>query len=282
MKPTGFRRRTLVQAAIGIVLFLMFFRWFEHSQVYHPTHHLDPSAKQLAQPIEDVFFMTSDKVQLNAWFYPAATNAPLKHVAVVLCHGNGGNISHRVDVCGALRGIGLNVLAFDYRGYGSSEGRPSEAGTYRDAEAAYGWLMQRGFKPDHIIAYGESLGGGVASELALRRPVGGLVLHSSFTSIPDIGAELFPWLPVRLLSRIGYNTIDRLPKIQVPVLVLHSRTDEIIPFRHGERNFAAAPEPKWLVEIHGGHNDPIQDPVGYAAAIQQFLQHVPQRRVRAL
>ncbi|HYG22715.1 MAG TPA: alpha/beta hydrolase [Verrucomicrobiae bacterium] len=277
MKHSRFARRTLVQAIAGLILFLMFFRWFEHSQVYHPTRSLDPAEKESAQPIQDVFFKASDGVQLNAWFFPAALNAPRRDLALVLCHGNGGNISHRVDLCLLLRELGINVLSFDYRGYGLSEGRPSEEGTYKDAQAAHAWLVQNGFPHQRIIAYGESLGGGVASELAAREPVAGLVLHSTFTSIPDIGSELFPWLPVRLLCRIRYNTLDRLPRIKVPVLVLHSRTDEMIGFAHGERNFAAANEPKQFAEIHGGHNDPLgADRDTFVRAIESFLTFLPQ------
>ena len=176
------------------------FRWFEHSQVYHPDRVLTATGAELGRPFEDVSFKASDGVELNGWFFPASTNSPRRHLAVLVCHGNAGNIGHRLDTCAALLATGVNVFVFDYRGYGRSQGRPSEEGTYRDAQAAYRWLRQKGFAGTNIIAFGESLGGGVAAELAVRETVGGLVLQSTFTSIPDMGAELFPWLPVRWLG----------------------------------------------------------------------------------
>jgi fermentation-respiration switch protein FrsA (DUF1100 family) len=155
--------------------------------------------------------------------------------------------------------LGINVLTFDYRGFGLSEGRPSEDGTYRDAQAAVHWLRQRGFAPERIVALGKSLGGGVASELAVRETVAGLILQNTFTSIPDIGAELYPWLPVRRLHKIKYDTISRLPRVKAPVMVTHSRGDDLIGFHHAERNFKAANEPKMLWEILGDHTSTVED-----------------------
>jgi fermentation-respiration switch protein FrsA (DUF1100 family) len=123
------------------------------------------------------------------------------------------------------------------------------------------------------MAYGESLGGGVATELALREPVGGLILQSTFTSVPDLGAELFPWLPVRLIGKIRYETRRKLPRLTVPLLILHSRQDELIPFAHAQKNFAAAHEPKLLREISGGHNDGLWESRKLVVvAVQEFLQ----------
>jgi hypothetical protein len=246
-------------------------RWFEHSQVYHPDRVLAATGAELGRPFEDVRFKASDGVELNGWFIPAATNSPRAQLAVLLCHGNAGNISHRIEICKALLATGVNVFIFDYRGYGRSEGRPSEEGTYRDAQAAYQWLQQRQFPGTNIIAFGESLGGGVAAELAAREPVGGLVLQSTFTSIPDMGADLFPWLPVRWLGKIHYDTRSKLPRLNVPVLVMHSPADELIGFRHGQRNFAAANEPKLFWELKGDHNDPLADPRHFTSGLEKFI-----------
>ncbi len=280
MKLSRFQVRLavlLLLALVALLAFLMFFRSFELRQVYYPDRNVDSAARLAAQPSDDVYFETADGLKLNAWFYPAATNSPRQHLAVVLCHGNGGNIGHRIDVCRALRELGLNVFSFDYRGYGLSEGEPSEKGTYLDAQAAHRWLRDRGFAAENIIAYGESLGGGIASELSLSLPTAGLILQSTFTSIPDIGSELFPWLPVRLLARIRYDTLERLPRIKVPVLVLHSRDDGMIGFTHSERNFAAAKEPKLFAELKGGHNDPLADQDGYIRAMEGFLKLIETR-----
>jgi uncharacterized protein len=249
-------------------------RWFEHGQVYHPRSTLDATGAELGRPFEEVRFAASDGVQLHGWFYPAPINSPRAGLALLVCHGNGGNISHRLELYQVLLEAGVNVFAFDYRGYGHSAGRPSEAGTYLDAEAACQWLQRKGLAGRSIIAFGESLGGGVASELALRVPLGGLVLQSTFTSIPDIGGELFPWLPVRWLAEIHYDTYSKLPKLKLPVLVMHSRADGLVPFRHSERNFAAANEPKLFCELQGGHNDPLGDRAQFAAGLERFLRLV--------
>jgi uncharacterized protein len=249
-------------------------RWFEHSQVYHPDRYLLTAGAELGRPFEDVYFETNDGVKLNGWLFPAETNSPRARLAVLFCHGNAGNIGHRLDACAALLETGVNVFVFDYRGFGRSEGRPTEEGTYCDARAAYRWLQARGISGRNIIAFGESLGGGVVSELTLREPLGGLVLESAFTSIPDIGAEVFPWLPVRRLAKIKYDTLAKLPRIEIPVLVMHSRADELIRFRHAERNFAAANEPKLLWELKGDHNHPLTDRARFIEGMERFLQMV--------
>lgn len=258
-----------------LVLFVMF-RWFEHSQVYHPYRQHEGSPAELVRPFEDIRFQSSDGVELHGWFFPAEAQSPRARVVFLVCHGNAGNISHRLELCRALLETGAGVMLFDYRGYGSSQGRPGEEGTYRDAQAAHAWLRQRGFLGGHIIVYGESLGGGVASELALRETVGGVVLQSTFTSIPDIGRELFPWLPVRWLSSIRYDTRAKLPRIKAPVLILHSREDELIRFHHAERNFAAAAEPKILCELRGAHNDGLWEQSEFHKAIEQLLRGLPE------
>jgi fermentation-respiration switch protein FrsA (DUF1100 family) len=220
---------------------------------------------------EDVFFRASDGVELNGWFFPAGTNSPRAGLVILLCHGNSGNISHRLGMTQALLASGVNVFLFDYRGYGRSEGHPSEEGTYRDGVAAYGWLQQRGFAGKNILLFGESLGGGVASELATRFETRGLILQSTFTSIPDIGADLFPWLPVRWLGHIKYDTLSKLPRIKTPLLVMHSRADSLIRFHHSQRNFDAANEPKLFCELAGDHNDPLTNRSKFIADIERFL-----------
>lgn len=271
--------KRLVPACLAIALLAFMLRWFEYTQVYHPSRNLTATGAELGRPFENVFFEASDGAKLNGWYFranSAASNAP---ATVLVCHGNAGNISHRLELCSVLLEAGLNVFVFDYRGYGRSTGRPSEAGTYLDAVAAYQWLERKGC--DRIIVYGESLGGGVAAELCLRESAAGLVLQSTFTSIPDIGAELFPWLPVRWLARIRYETLNKLPRIKVPVLVMHSRTDGLIPFLHAERNFAAANEPKLLCEIRGDHNDALLDPGPFRAGMQNFLRLLEGKMMRA-
>ena len=224
-------------------------------------------------PREDVTLVARDSCKLHGWFFPAEKGSLRSRLVFLLMHGNAGNICDRLGFYEAWLGLGVNVFSFDYRGYGASEGKPSEEGTYLDAEAAHAWLVARGFDPKNIVALGKSLGGGIASELALRAPIGALILQSTYTSIADVGSDLFPFLPVRWLNRIKYDTLSKLPRIHVPVLVMHSRTDSLIRFPQAERNFAAANEPKMFWEIEGGHVDVLTDGrAKYLQGLDEFLR----------
>jgi uncharacterized protein len=272
------RRRTWigrpVRLLVALLALIFMFRWFEHSQVYHPTGELEATPAELGRAFENVRFKAGDGVDLHGWFFPANTNSPRSHLAFLICHGNGGNITHRLGLCAALLETGAGVFIFDYRGYGQSAGRAGEEGTYRDAQAAHAWLWNKGFHGENIIAFGESLGGGVVSELALRESIGAIVLQSTFTSIPDIGAEVFPWLPVRLISTIKYDTHAKLPRVKVPVLVMHSRADDLVGFHHAEKNFVAANEPKMFCELHGAHNEAAWEQAEFRDTLGKFLQRM--------
>jgi len=233
---------------------------------------MEVNAGVLGRPFEEVHLTASDGLRLHGWFFPAGREASRAQLALLLLHGNAGNISHRLGFCQAWLELGLNVFLFDYRGYGLSEGRPSEPGTYLDAQAAYHWLRDKNFAPQNIIALGKSLGGGIASELALRETVGGLILQSTFTSIPAVGSELFPWLPVNWLSTIKYDTLGRLPRIKVPSLIVHSRDDALVRFAHAEQNFAAANQPKMFLEIAGNHTSVLESGrEHYLRGLEQYL-----------
>ncbi|MDH3639287.1 MAG: alpha/beta hydrolase, partial [Gammaproteobacteria bacterium] len=218
------------------------------------------------------------RVRLHGWFSPA-TGA---HHTVLFLHGNGGNISHRLDSLRIFNQLGLNTLIIDYRGYGLSTGSPSEAGTYSDARAAWRYLLTgRGIKPEQIIIFGRSLGGAVAVWLAVNAPARALIVESGFTSIPELAAHHYPLLPTRWLSRYSYNSVERLMEIRIPKLVVHSRNDEIVPFGQGRRLFAAARDPKQFLEISGDHNLGFLQTGGhYIAGLQNFLQTVDSRATR--
>ena len=174
----------------------------------------------------------------------------------LIFHGNAGNISHRIDYLTMFHRLGYSTLLVDYRGYGQSTGSPSEEGTYRDAEAAWNWLTkERGLAARDIVVLGESLGGAVAVWLAARVNPRALVVASCFTSVPEFGAQVYPFLPVRLISRFSYDSLGTIKSVKAPVLIAHSREDDIIPFSHGKALYDAAPEPRQFLEMRGGHND---------------------------
>ena len=260
--------------AFGIVVLLIYA--LQDRLVYFPTRELEATPRTLGVEYEDVWLRTEDGVRLHGWF--VAT--PAARATVLFFHGNGGNISHRLGRIGIFRQLGLNVLLFDYRGYGRSDGAPSEQGTYRDARAAWRYLTEtRGLSPSTIILYGESLGGAVATHLAAAQAPRAVVVESSFSSMVDLGAEVYPWLPVRWISRYVYPSARNLARIHAPVLIIHSRDDEIIPFRHGQALFAAAHEPKEFLEIRGGHNEgPLASGAHYLRGLEGFLGSVFERR----
>lgn len=217
-----------------------------------PSRELTASPADIGLQYESITITTSDDIRLHGWFVPADKARGV----MLFFHGNAGNISHRLELLAIFHDLGLSSLIIDYRGYGQSQGKVSEQGTYLDAEAAWQYLTrERNIQPENIVVYGMSLGGAIAADLAARQQPGGVIIGSSFTSIPDMGARLYPFLPVRLLSRFSYDTRESLKSVSCPVLVIHSREDEIIPYKNGTILFEAAKEPKSFLEIHGSHNE---------------------------
>jgi len=257
-----------------IVAFALWLRWNEPRMIYYPDRHIGQTPNQLGLQYEDVFLTTSDGLRINGWFLPVST--PNAKLTVLFFHGNAGNISHRFEKLAVLRELGVDTFIIDYRGYGRSQGKPDEQGTYRDARAACEYLtQQRKLSPRSIVVYGESLGSAVAADLAAIVDVGGLIIEEAFTSVGDVGQKMFPFLPVRWLVRNKYDTLGKMPRIKVPLLIFHSRDDEFFNLRHAQRLLAAANEPKQLVELRGGHNDAflISAPA-YRAAIEKFFARV--------
>jgi fermentation-respiration switch protein FrsA (DUF1100 family) len=203
-------------------------------------------------PFDDWRLEARDGALVHAW--RIRTGKP--RGAVILCHGNAGNIASRIDKAAVFAEGGFDVVLFDYRGYGLSTGELHEEGTYIDAETVWSKLVEVGFDPSHIVAFGESLGGAVAIELARRRRVGALVVEDTFTSLTDMARRTYPWLPVRWILRSHYASEEKIGALSVPVLVIHSPEDELIPVSHGRALFESAREPKAFLETGGPHNGP--------------------------
>ena len=269
---------TLTIAAILVLLYLGLAGWIyvrQDALVYHPTAEIPLTPADAGWVFEDLTLSTSDGVNINAWFVPVENARGV----VLFCHGNAGNIGHRLDSIRIFRDLGLSVLIFDYRGFGRSEGRPSEVGTYLDVRAAWDFLVgEKGVEPQRIVIFGRSLGGAVAAHLAAslgqEKTPGALILESAFTSLPDMAARLYPYLPVRWLAKYSYNSLGRISDVHAPVLVVHSPGDEIVPYAHGQALYAAAPEPKMFLEISGGHNSGfLASGEVYLDGLRSFLEH---------
>ncbi|MEW5709082.1 MAG: alpha/beta hydrolase [Pseudomonadota bacterium] len=242
----------LLAAGYGALVAVAYFA--QAKLVYFPEvgRELLATPRDRGLPYEELTLRTDDGLRLHAWHVPV----PEPRGVVLFFHGNAGNLSHRLDSLAMFARLGYATLIVDYRGYGRSEGEPSEEGTYLDALTAWRHLTaERGVAPGDVVLFGESLGAAVAAWLAARTRPLALVIHSGFVSVPELGQDVYPWLPVKWLARIRYPTEDYLKAVSCPVLVAHSREDEIVPFRHGERLYAAAPEPKRFLELRGGHNE---------------------------
>lgn len=233
--------------AFGAVLYVM-----QPKFLYSPVREVSITPAELGRDFENVVFKSADGLDLNGWYIPAKKSK----LTVLFCHGNGGNIGHRLDSINIFHNLGLNCFIFDYRGYGSSPGKPSEEGTYIDALAAYKWLSEEKKTPaKDIIIFGRSLGGTIAAQLASKVEARALVVESAFTSYVDIGKEYYPYMPVRWFARFAYRTIDYIRDVHCPVMLIYSRNDEIVPYKFGLELYEAANEPKEFIEIFGGHND---------------------------
>lgn len=240
----------IIILSIYILLSVYLFA-FQSRQVYFPDRVLITDPSSMGFDFEKISLKTEDGINLSAWYIPSENARGV----ILFCHGNAGNISHRLESIQIFNRLRLDVFIFDYRGYGQSDGKPTEVGTYMDSESAWRFLVEeRQISPNSIIVFGRSLGGAIATWLSHKHTPGALILESTFTSATDIATKMYPYLPMRLLLRFNYNTVDYLEKVACPVLVVHSPDDEIMPFSHGKHLFDIAKEPKDFLEISGTHN----------------------------
>ncbi|NKC11366.1 MAG: alpha/beta fold hydrolase [Gammaproteobacteria bacterium] len=238
--------------------------------VFVPTQGGGADPSHIGLAFETVWLETEDAERLHGWFI--ANPEPATRTVLFL-HGNAGNISHRLDTVRLLLGLGLNVFIIDYRGYGLSSGVPSELAIELDALAAWQYLVHtRGIAASRIVVHGRSLGGAIALGLITQVTPAALIVESTFTSIPDMAAELYPWLPVRWLARIHYPNRERIAARTCPVLIAHSEGDRLVPFAHGQALYAAAAEPKMFLRMRGGHNEGFLDTgEAYVLALRRFI-----------
>ena len=267
----------LLLLGIGYAILIVVVYAFQGRLLYFPEIGRDVSTTPRAVGLhyEDVWLEPRAGARLHGWLVPrdAAKGA------VLILHGNGGSIALRLDWLRMFHELGYSSLIIDYRGYGRSSGSPSETGTYEDARAAWDHLVgTRGWRSGEIVILGESLGGPVAAWLAARVSPRALVLQSTFTSIPDLAAQLYWFLPARSISRFSYDTRAYLREVAAPVLVAHSRGDETVPFSHGLALFDQAREPKAFVEMRGGHNDAfLFSRREWTQSLAEFLDRARQR-----
>jgi fermentation-respiration switch protein FrsA (DUF1100 family) len=263
--------KMIVFAAVcGCVAVLLYYYTAQGRLIYHPSGLLRSTPADHGYAYEDIALVTADAVRLHAWYIPH----PQAHGSVLFLHGNAGNIADRPLTLARLHEFGFNVLMLDYRGYGRSEGKPSELGTYADARAAWDFLTaQRNIAPRDIIVYGRSLGGAVALELATSTAPRAVVVESTFTSLTAMARELYPYLPGSLLLKFKYPSIDYVKRLTAPVLVAHSEDDELIPFAHGLALYEQAVQPKHFYRMTGTHNDAfVRSGTAYYAVLADFMR----------
>lgn len=258
-----------------LLIFLAFvftyLRYIEQRSLFYPEREIEFEPKDYNLVYEDVFFKAPDGVELNGWFLPQKE----ARYTVFLCHGNAGNISHRLEKANFFHQLGLSVFLFDYRGYGRSKGHPTEKGLYLDAQGAYDYLLSRGVTADRLIGYGESLGGAALIDLAARRKLAGLIVESSFTSARDMVKVLYPFVPYWIFSS-RWDSQSKIKNINTPKLMIHSFNDEIIPFSIGRRLYESAALPKEFLGVRGGHNSCFyeSEPL-FKEKISAFLSKLP-------
>ena len=258
----------LLGAYMGLGGLLYF---FQDQFLYHPEKQLNATPGQHGWTYESITFQTKDGEVLHGWWIPSS----VERGTLLFLHGNAGNISGRIDIVKPFLQLGLSVLLFDYRGYGQSTGTPSEEGLYQDAEAAWNYLTRtQGRDPGRVVLLGRSLGGGVATWLAGRAQPAALILESTFTSVIAMARKKFPLFPVGLMAKSRYDNLRRVAHLEVPLLVIHSPTDEVVPFAHGRRLYEAAAFPKSFMEIKGAHHNGFSvTGTAYREGIGGFLAH---------
>ena len=246
----------------------LYFR--QERYVFKPEKTVKQTPGDRGLKYEELTLRSSDGVNISAWYIPAENSKG----TILFCHGNARNMALDLDGYLMFHGFGYSILTLDYRGYGKSEGRPSEEGVYLDAQSAWDWLVQSKHEmAARIVICGRSLGSAIAANLAAKNPPAALILEAAFTSLPEVGQERYPYFPVKLLSRYRFDTLSQLPRVHCPVLIVHSHDDELISIRHGRRLYEAVEGRKEFVEIGGPHKGNYKPTLGhYQEGVKHFLE----------
>ena len=244
----------------------------QNSMLFFPDYEgreLVYSPADVGLAYSDVEFSTEDGTRIHAWFVPHDNS----RATLIYCHGNAGNIGRRLGALQRWHDLGVSVLIFDYPGFGQSEGSPTEQGTYASARAAWEYLTEDKQIPAHnIVLYGRSLGGGVVAQLASEVDAKGLIIESSFTSVPDMADDIYWWIPVQQLMTVRYETKNKIDSVDYPILIVHSPDDEVVTLSHGQELFEIANEPKQFLHTKGGHNGgPTLSEPEYSLGLDRFL-----------
>ena len=254
----------------------LYFR--QASYLYSPSSTLTSTPADHGYAYDELTIHTADNVKLHGWFVPFKQASQV----ILFFHGNTGNISDGIETIRIAQELGYNIMLFDYRGYGRSQGHISEAGTYQDAAAAWQHLRQHyHYAEEDIVILGRSLGAAIATQLASQHKPKALIIESTFTSFPDIASQRYSLFPVRLIARFNYNTLENIRQIKSPLLIAHSHDDEVIPYVHGKQLFEAAnnvpQNAKTFMDIKGSHADGyLETGQAYVDGLNTFLTNLPQ------
>ena len=257
-------------AVLGLGLaFMGYYKYIIHKSTYYPSREIECTPADIGIAYEDIYVDTPDGAKIHGWFIENKADGRV----VLYSHGNAGNIGGRLEKIFVLYRMGLSVCIFDYRGFGKSTGWPTEKGLYQDVRAVYDYLIgEKNYSGKDIVLYGESLGSAVAVDLAAQFEVNSVLLEGAFSSGKDMSKVFYPYIPLHFLYN-KYNSIAKIKDVKVPKLFMHSKEDELVPYRLAQKLFNAAPEPKTFAAMSGGHNDLVTDSRDeYVSAIESFLK----------
>lgn len=262
-------KRMILYLIIFFIIFIFYAKYLERKSIFYPCKEIIATPLDCGLAYEDVHFTTEDNLRINGWL----VSKQGARYTILFFHGNAGNISHRLDKLKILYDIGVNIFIIDYRGYGKSEGKPSESGLYSDSKAAYNYLVhERKVNPQAIILYGESLGSAVAMDLAVKEKTAGIITEVAFSNIRDMAKIYYPYIPSFLISA-RFDSLAKIPFLSVPKLFILCETDEIVPFNLGKKLYDIALEPKRLIVLKGSHNTAFLDSIKeYVSGIASFVK----------